>query len=571
MAVVPEWVLAAYVGAGLTQLLLVPYALRNRPKPGSTGMVLAVSGLALWSLSAAVLYATSGYAARLSTMAVMALGGMLAGIGYFLIATEFTGQFDPTRRVLAALAVPVVLVQAMVWTEPLHGLMWLGETPGTGVEASFGPLYAVFLVFGFAFACTGLAILAVEAMSSHGIRRFQCAVLSVGGLPPIVLAAVSIAGVTGTSYTLAPFGSMVTVFCYAWILFRADALEIAPVGRRRLVEEMNDAAVTVSEQGVVVDANPAAREIAGAGTDAIGRPIEEFFADLPEAVELAEAEDGVNTELSVENDGELHHYHLNTSRIQAGNCHTGIRLLVLRDVTPLKRRENELAERERQLDLLRQVLTRALRHNIRNDLTVVRGYAKTIQQEVDSEHETLAEGIVRKCDGLVDLSNKAATIQQQVNEGETNEHLDLTDVLTSIVNRYRASNPDVTFEVRMPESCIVDIDPAMEFAFENLIENAIEHNDGDATVTIALERDDDVLVTIADDGPGIPPYELEVLERGEETPLEHGSGIGLWIVYWIVEHSKASITFRSCEDGTRVTIGLPAAQLTPVSTAPPEE
>ena len=64
-------------------------------------------------------------------------------------------------------------------------------------------------------------------------------------------------------------------------------------------------------------------------------------------------------------------------------------------------------------------------------------------------------------------------------------------------------------------------------------------------------------VTVADDGPGIPERELKVLERGEEKPLEHGNGIGLWIVYWVVEHSDAAVSLETGTDGTTVSVELP--------------
>jgi len=70
--------------------------------------------------------------------------------------------------------------------------------------------------------------------------------------------------------------------------------------------------------------------------------------------------------------------------------------------------------------------------------------------------------------------------------------------------------------------------------FVNLIENGIEHNTGpNPSVRVAVELDGDrVQIRIADNGSGIDDYERSILERGTETPLEHGSGLGLWLAKW---------------------------------------
>jgi sensor histidine kinase regulating citrate/malate metabolism len=67
-----------------------------------------------------------------------------------------------------------------------------------------------------------------------------------------------------------------------------------------------------------------------------------------------------------------------------------------------------------------------------------------------------------------------------------------------------------------------------------------------------------VEITVADDGPGIDPAEYDVLDRGTETPLRHGSGIGLWIVKWGVDHLGGRISFDERDPaGTLVTVAVP--------------
>lgn len=60
-------------------------------------------------------------------------------------------------------------------------------------------------------------------------------------------------------------------------------------------------------------------------------------------------------------------------------------------------------------------------------------------------------------------------------------------------------------------------------------------------------------VDIIDNGPGIPEEELAVFDRAFETQLDHSSGLGLWLVHWIVTESETQIQFEEkSPEGTRI-------------------
>lgn len=96
----------------------------------------------------------------------------------------------------------------------------------------------------------------------------------------------------------------------------------------------------------------------------------------------------------------------------------------------------------------------------------------------------------------------------------------------------------------------------------NLMENALEHTDeGAAAVEVALVDDAEagsLTVAIQDEGPGIPEDELAVLGTGTETALEHGSGLGLWLVKWGMDLLGGTVTFETSEGGTTVELEFPA-------------
>jgi len=109
--------------------------------------------------------------------------------------------------------------------------------------------------------------------------------------------------------------------------------------------------------------------------------------------------------------------------------------------------------------------------------------------------------------------------------------------------------------------------PSLTLAFEELLDNAVEHGTDEPTVSIsATETESGVAVTVSDDGPGIAAHERDVILAGEETPLQHGSGVGLWLVKWLVRNVGGTLSFRE-GDGTTVAVELPSATRTQAAEA----
>jgi signal transduction histidine kinase len=96
--------------------------------------------------------------------------------------------------------------------------------------------------------------------------------------------------------------------------------------------------------------------------------------------------------------------------------------------------------------------------------------------------------------------------------------------------------------------------PALERALENLVANAHRHGRGRVTVTVGA-RDGWAQVTVADEGPGIPPEQAaRAFERFWRAPdaRGEGSGLGLAIVRAIAERHGGRVTV----DGPRFTLAI---------------
>jgi signal transduction histidine kinase len=206
------------------------------------------------------------------------------------------------------------------------------------------------------------------------------------------------------------------------------------------------------------------------------------------------------------------------------------------------------------------VLNRLLTHNLRNGLVVVLGRADFLIDELSGERREHAETIERRASQLYRRTQKAMVIEQVVTSEDTErERVDLVEVIEEEVRYIDSQYSAATVTTDLPIRAPVLADRTLGFAVENLLENAIQHNDReDPSVDITVDVDGSTTsLRIADNGPGIPEGELAALRRGFETQLEHGTGIGLWAVNWLIENIDGSVAFEDREPkGTVVTVSL---------------
>ena len=220
----------------------------------------------------------------------------------------------------------------------------------------------------------------------------------------------------------------------------------------------------------------------------------------------------------------------------------------------LREREAAIQEREQRLS----VLNRVLRHNLQNDLTVVQGYAEMLTEFGHDELETAQDEILSKVEGLIAHGQKARRIETALESAEEGTvDVDVVPVLEDLLDDYGDEYDDVEVRRDLPEYVYVAAISSLQFGIESVVENAFEHNTSeDPVVEASVERDGDAVeVRIADNGPGIPEHEYEVLDQDEETALEHGSGIGMWLAYWVVEKSGGDLNFDH-GDGAGVTVTM---------------
>lgn len=315
------------------------------------------------------------------------------------------------------------------------------------------------------------------------------------------------------------------------------------VARSRVVESLQEAVVVVDWEANVLDANVTAEGLFGWATrDVIGTSVNAAVGGF----DVTNLSAGTTEVVSLQTTKGRRQYQYTVSDVERDTSDSDeepvARTIVFRDVTDQRTREQRLS-----------VLNRVLRHNARNKLDVILAHADHVE---DDTHRT---AIRDSASELASVSRKAreaeAVMTDSVSAPST---VDIAAVAHEVAATARDDYPDSSISVTAPERLqLTSYRTVVRRLMTELVENAIVHSDDPARVDVEVETtaDDIPQLRIADNGPGIPDRERDLLTESSETQLEHGLGVGLWFVNWAVSQLGAELEFQSTgTTGTTVVV-----------------
>jgi signal transduction histidine kinase len=548
---------AAALGATVGTVGLIRYLRRYRDKPGADWFLASLACQALWTgcYGLALFVPTPGVRWALE----VAMLGLLAGLSLFFLAfaLEYTGRGQVRGRTsrLALASSPVATALVCV-TNPLHHLFWrdYGIDPVAGlatVEYAFEPLGILVGSVAVVLPLVGSLLLFDTVLSYGPLYRREAVAVGLSTLPPAVGFALWLYGIgpyPQVNFAAVAFLPHVVLDVYAFV--GNDMFEFHPAtrreGERAAIDDLGSPVVVVDERARVVTLNGAAEDVLGVEKGiALTEPLGSFLDDSVDPT--AETQ-----RVSVDTGGLRRTFSVTSTPLDAGGDHLGY-TLVWQDVTDELRREQRL-----------EVLNRVLRHNLRNDMGVVRGFVTSAGDRVDDDRVAgMLDTAVDTADDLLSLGATAREIERVLEDDPQPASVDLGAVLSDVVAEARADAPGATIELDTPATTVTTDRTAVRAVCAELVDNAVTH--GGATPTVAVTtavEGDRAVVRVTDDGPGIPETELAVIEAGEETKLDHGSGLGLWLVRWGAERLRAEVEFETDGDGTTVTLAIPGATRT---------
>jgi diguanylate cyclase (GGDEF)-like protein/PAS domain S-box-containing protein len=316
-------------------------AWQRRAAPGAGGLMFYLIAQAVWAGTYALRWLVADPAAQLFWLDATYFG-VACNVTFMLICIlDLTGRAHLlTRRNLALLAVVPLLTVLLLWTDAWHGLFFGGQH-STSAILSGGPWFWFFVLYSYAQIVVLIVLLIQAFLRAASLYRLQIGSLLFATALPVIGNLLSLAGFSPfPNLDLTPFIFTVSGLIYGYALFGLRLLDVVPVARHKIVDEMSDGVIVLDASRRVVDLNPAVRRLIGVSSAVIGQPL---AADLRARLQLDRAGESagsylVEWSISENPPGDIE---VQVSPLLDKRQNISGYLLILRDITLRKQAEKE--------------------------------------------------------------------------------------------------------------------------------------------------------------------------------------------------------------------------------------
>lgn len=319
-------------------------------------IVLAMLGIAFWTLSAAVNYATVPIPLKVffAKLEYTFFNSTFAFLAMFVLAYAGYEDWLKKKQVKAFFLIILISNILLAWTNDSHGLLWSGfvrsEFGNNTIIFEHGPGYYWAAVTG----CLMILIIILPLwQASHKgaeLSRRQARLLFIASILSVVSTVIYLLGsqrLKGVDW--APIICSVLGIVFILILYGTRLLDLVPIARYAMIEQMSDCVLVLDENNRMVDFNPAAQEIFEINQNHLGKQIKVVMAHRPEIIDLFSSNSNKTSQLTIIYEGKpkVFDTHLTLFADSSGKPYG--KLIMFSDVT--KHHQNERSLEQRLLEI----------------------------------------------------------------------------------------------------------------------------------------------------------------------------------------------------------------------------
>jgi PAS domain S-box-containing protein len=324
----------------------------------TTGLVLILFmlSIAVWAFFSGVEAGTADLSTRIFWSKMEYLGFVWSSPLCFLFVLSFTNHWKwitkPGLYIIAAISIVTLI---LAWTNDYHGLIWnafhKGDPRLNILIYSHGPWFYLYTFIQFCLFCLAVGVLLRDLKVQKSPYREQTLT---------ILAALLIPAITGILYSFnispipgldwMPLCSLFTGIIFAWSIYYYRLLDLVPIARDTLVEQMLDGMIVLDNQQRIVDINPSARKMIKGGDDIkIGDPLASVLPELCPTAEDMKRQSNTQILSLHETREDRRFVDVRMTLISGNKRGANCSLLILRDITKRKNIEDSLNKANQEL------------------------------------------------------------------------------------------------------------------------------------------------------------------------------------------------------------------------------
>ena len=500
-------------------------------------------------------------------------GNAFISTTWFLFAAEYCGvALKFIRRFEKAFFIIPGLTVIAIFTNPYHWLYYSGYFIDTSqafpiIIYDHGPLFWVIFPYFLAGSLLGILFFIRKCLSS-GTLIPQVGII-IGVLLPVVGTLVYL-GDIGPFAFIDPSPFLFTITCLIIFQFylRNDFLNLAPIAREKVIDNMANGYIVMDKGGTIVDVNPVVVEMTGkTKSQILGHPLEEIFEEFLDFFSRdnikqillkdsnfkeSNSKKSFSKKISINSGGETRFFMVSVSSLFRAESSKGI-VVVLHDITEAYRFGKALKQANKKLNLMNSIT----RHDILNQVNVIGGYTELLSEVLPADSKT--DPSIQKY--LKNLKKGVETINDEILFSREYQSLGVeTPIWQSVSNvakeaAFSFSDLGVKFSIT-EEKIEVLADPLLKKVFYNLFDNALAHGGKISEIYVSFHKEGEkALLEVGDYGVGIPQ---DLKKAIFEISTEENPSIGLFLVKDILSITGLEIKETGIKgEGAKFQISIP--------------
>jgi len=573
------------IGSTIIACLLLFRILALRSTPGAYGLMISVASVAEWSLTYVMEIIQTSLADKIFWAKMEFLGISFVAVGMFIFAMHFSGRGAwLTYPRAIPLLMPALLGFILALTNDSHHQIWTDIRFTNNLP--FGPLtlthgLTFFILTAYIYVLlllTTISFLQI-AIRGQGLYNYQARIMLAGMFLPWAANLIYIGGLSPfPSIDLTPFALTFANVAISISFLRYRFMDIQPVAHSSVFNAMKDGVIVLDYKERIADINPVGMFIFQDMGNMLGR---EIGALLPKWNEwkLVNPAGEIKQEVPFELGTETLTFSLRTTSLLDRNGKRNGRVLLISDITELKRAQEQSLEASR----LKTQLLASVGHDLRAPLGAIVGYAEMMHDgtlgNVTAEQEKASSEILDSANQLLSFINNLVG-QAQIETGKVIlrefpfEVGDIIGPLMSTLN-FHAHKKGLLFtqhiDPGLPLTIIGDQFWLRQIVL-NLVNNAVKFTEkGSVQVRFLRQAESLWAIQVSDTGVGIPSearkqvFEAFEQVKNPEMIKQSGFGLGLSIVAQLASIMNGTIELESeVNRGSKFTVVLPLKAAAPM-------